>query len=99
LLQPSCPGYKVFDKRFNFLFNSYYEAVGARHARPERGFLTRPSLETIFEYRAHVTAAVSEFLETGLKRRAPQRRCRFWKPASLTKNSIRSSSSPTSSMC
>ncbi len=67
LLQPSCPGYKVFDKRFNFLFNSYYEAVGARHARPERGFLTRPSLETIFEYRAHVTAAVSEFLETASK--------------------------------
>jgi ergothioneine biosynthesis protein EgtB len=63
LLQPSCPGYEVFDKRFNFLFNSYYEAVGARHARPERGFLTRPSLDTIFAYRAHVTAAVGAFLD------------------------------------
>ena len=37
VLQPGAPGYRVFDARFAYLFNSYYEAVGPRHARPERG--------------------------------------------------------------
>ena len=40
-----------FDERFGFLFNSYYEAVGARHARPERGLITRPGITEIAEYR------------------------------------------------
>src|SRR5512139_1088359 len=43
LLEPRLAGYKVFDPRFAYLFNSYYEALGPRQPRPERGLLTRPS--------------------------------------------------------
>ena len=45
-----------------FLFNSYYEAVGARHPRPERGLITRPSLEQVAAYRAAVEQEVGELL-------------------------------------
>jgi len=54
LLRPRLPGYAVFHERYEYLFNSYYEAVGPRHARPERGMLTRPTVDEIRSYRAHV---------------------------------------------
>ena len=52
------PGYKPFDPRFAYLFNSYYEALGPRHPRPRRGVITRPSLDEIYAWRAHVDTAM-----------------------------------------
>lgn len=63
VLRPHCSGYRVFDERFGFLFNSYYEALGARHPRPQRGVLTRPSAAEVRRYRAHVDAALLPLVE------------------------------------
>ncbi len=60
LLRDHVSGYKAFDDDYAYLFNSYYEAEGARHARPDRGLLTRPSLEEIGRYRAYVDTAMTE---------------------------------------
>jgi ergothioneine biosynthesis protein EgtB len=62
LLTPHQAGYRAFDPSFAYLFNSYYVAVGPRHARPMRGMLTRPSLQQVAAYRAHVDAAVETLL-------------------------------------
>jgi ergothioneine biosynthesis protein EgtB len=56
-------GHEPFRAGWAELFNSYYESVGARHPRPQRGLLTRPSLEEIRAYRAHVTGHVIALLE------------------------------------
>lgn len=63
LLEAVIKGYAPFDDRFNYLFNSYYEQVGDRHARPCRGELTRPGMEAVRAYRAHVDAVATEWLE------------------------------------
>lgn len=52
-------GYKPFDLRFGDLFNSYYNAVGPQLSRTQRGMLSRPSLDDVHAYRAHVDAAIS----------------------------------------
>jgi len=57
------PGYRAFDERYALLFNSYYESLGPRHPRPQRGLLTRPSLDEVHAYRAAVDAAVLGFLD------------------------------------
>src|SRR5437899_1025156 len=58
LLKAHAPGYRPFDARFAYLFNSYYVAAGPRHARPKRGLLTRPDCGHIAAFRAHVDDAV-----------------------------------------
>src|SRR5205085_10755582 len=62
VLRDHVPGYRVFDDRWAFLFNSYYEAEGPRHARPRRGMLSRPSLDEIRAYPAHVDEALERAL-------------------------------------
>jgi ergothioneine biosynthesis protein EgtB len=59
------PGGAPFDPAFEFLFNSYYEAVGARVERPRRGLLSRPSLERVHDYRAAVDDRVQRALAAG----------------------------------
>jgi ergothioneine biosynthesis protein EgtB len=60
LLTPS--GVPVVDTRYGYLFNSYYEAVGPRHARPKRGLLSRPSAAEVGEYRAKVDGRMLELI-------------------------------------
>jgi len=63
LLKPNVPGYTEFDPDYNFVFNSYYESVGARVIRTNRGNLSRPAVEDIMRYRQHVDAAMQDFLQ------------------------------------
>ena len=62
VLTEHAAGYRPFHESFGYLFNSYYEALGERHPRPARGLLTRPSLEEIHAYRAHVDVAMDELI-------------------------------------
>ena len=65
VLAPHVPGYRRFHPRYQYLFNSYYEQVGERHARPTRGMLTRPRVAEVLEFRAHVDDAVHAFIADG----------------------------------
>jgi ergothioneine biosynthesis protein EgtB len=55
--------YRVFDPAFHYLFNSYYEAEGPRHPRPQRGLLSRPSCADVAAYREHVGAAMARLID------------------------------------
>jgi ergothioneine biosynthesis protein EgtB len=63
VLAPHATGYVPPQPEYAFLFNSYYEAVGPRHPRPERGLLSRPGVEEIAAYRRHVDATMAPVLD------------------------------------
>ncbi len=56
--------YKVFDDDFAYLFNSYYNNVGERVLRPNRGLMTRPTVKQVYAYRKYVTEKMVAFLQT-----------------------------------
>ena len=58
ILKPHAKGYTIFDADFSFVFNSYYETVGKRVIRSDRGNLSRPSVEKVYAYRDYVTTAL-----------------------------------------
>ena len=62
LLKPLLGGYREFHPRYAYLFNSYYESLGERHARPKRGLLSRPTLTEVMAYRRHVDAHMLQLL-------------------------------------
>jgi len=63
LLRDHIPDYRLHDERWPFLFNSYYEGEGERHARPRRGMLSRPSLDEVLAYRDAVDAAIDDVMD------------------------------------
>lgn len=60
ILAPFDVAYKPIDRRYAYLFNSYYEALGPRHPRPQRGLITRPTVAEVMAYRRHVDEAMGE---------------------------------------
>ncbi len=67
ILKPHAEGYREYDADFSFIFNSYYETVGTRVVRSQRGNLSRPSVADIYAYRHHVTDAVQALYEENHK--------------------------------
>ena len=63
ILKPHAPDYTLYDADFAFVFNSYYETVGKRVVRSDRGNLSRPSVESVYAYREHVTRAIATLFE------------------------------------
>ena len=62
ILEPLEPGFAPFHPAFRVLFNSYYNGVGDKHPRPQRGLLTRPSLDEVRAYRANVDARIAALI-------------------------------------
>jgi ergothioneine biosynthesis protein EgtB len=62
VLEPFAPDYRRFNERYDYLFNSYYYSVGRMHPRPQRGLLSRPTLDEVRAYRSHVDEAMAELL-------------------------------------
>src|SRR5450432_3567785 len=58
VLGPELASYRSPDATYAYLFNSYYEQVGSRHPRSERGLISRPSVRQVADYRSHVDAAI-----------------------------------------
>ncbi|QCW98945.1 ergothioneine biosynthesis protein EgtB [Aggregatimonas sangjinii] len=63
ILEPHATSYRVFDTDFSFVFNSYYETVGKRVVRSDRGNLSRPSVQKVYEYRDYVTKAIKSLFQ------------------------------------
>ena len=63
ILLPYFENYKAFDENYNFIFNSYYETIGARVIRTDRGNLSRPSVKNVYKFRKYVDEAIADFFQ------------------------------------
>ena len=59
------PDYEVYNTSYSYLFNSYYESVGARVIRTDRGNITRPGVEEVYKYRQYVNEAMGRLIDSG----------------------------------
>jgi dimethylhistidine N-methyltransferase len=66
LLTDHLPGYRLFNPDFGYLFNSYYETLGPRQPRVQRGLLTRPTVKEVLAYRAHVDQHMKRLLDADI---------------------------------
>lgn len=66
VLKPYLPNYQEFNPQYNFVFNSYYETLGARVIRTDRGNLSRPTVSQVYQYRKYVDEAMHELLQQNL---------------------------------
>jgi ergothioneine biosynthesis protein EgtB len=64
VLRPHLPGYRPLEETYAYLFNSYYVHAGERHCRAQRGYISRPTVAEVFEYRRHVDRAMEELLRS-----------------------------------
>jgi ergothioneine biosynthesis protein EgtB len=63
ILQPNRTGYQCFHPEYSYLFNSYYNQVGAQYSRPQRGLISRPTVAEVYRYREHVDQATTDYIE------------------------------------
>ncbi|MCW3120888.1 MAG: hypothetical protein JWQ38_380 [Flavipsychrobacter sp.] len=68
VLKPNVRGYKEFDPNYNFVFNSYYETIGARVIRTDRGNLSRPTVDEVYRYREYIDKAMLKLLDQKLSK-------------------------------
>ena len=64
VIRPHLPSYTEIDATYAFLFNSYYVHAGERHCRAQRGYISRPTVAQVFEYRRHVDEAMRRLLDS-----------------------------------
>jgi ergothioneine biosynthesis protein EgtB len=72
VLGPHAAGYLPYNDAFAYIFNSYYEALGERHPRNERGLISRPGVEEVGRYRAFIDQAMEDLLHEDLARGVPE---------------------------
>jgi ergothioneine biosynthesis protein EgtB len=71
ILKEHLPGYEIFNEDFCFLFNSYYNTIGKRVFRADRGNITRPTVEDVYKYRAYINVNMQLLLSTKSKTKIP----------------------------
>ncbi|KEI72200.1 ergothioneine biosynthesis protein EgtB [Endozoicomonas elysicola] len=74
LLKPFCKEYTVFHTAYEVLFNSYYNAIGKQYSRPQRGLLSRPTVNEVMKYRHHVDQAMHALLKVAFHEHYSERK-------------------------